>query len=418
MDPTTGKMLSTSNDRLKLSDWANGYERERGVILTPKREEKRQMREQFAEKAARKDYAAEKRSEAAQRPTASKSAGAMLKELQEGQKARHGVEWLDLANTNKAARDQIYTAYGDRMKKAAALHKTECKPLWAAYFRDERRKRREFERREKTLSGVIVNAMMATTQQKISGQLGNRGVLSATFGNALSSQARAAAFAASEGVGRGEMQRQLKTVLDAEMSALKDRRGAALTKQRQQFEQARGDLIERQAGEKAKMREAWRQHYERLPADRARKPYWKAPEKPAPTSREKPVKQDFEKARMTPPEVRKAPTTPEYVSRPAPAPSPSGEAPQTPARVVQQVPASTPAPAPIQAEKVVVAKKDWGAAAEAPALPAKDWSKPAAPTQDAVQPRKDWSERAANDKAREIKPLPVRDRSKDYDRDR
>jgi hypothetical protein len=413
VDPTTGKMLSTSNDRLKLSDWANVYERERGVILTPKREEKRQMREQFAEKAARKDYAAEKRAEAAQRPTASKSAGAMLKELQEGQKARHSVEWLDLANANKGARDQIYTAYGDRMKKAAALHKAECKPLWAAYFRDERRKRREFERREKSLSGVIVNAMMATTQQKISGQLGNRGVLSATFGNALSSQARAAAFAASEGVGRGEMQRQLKAVLDAEMSALKDRRGAALTKQRQQFEQARGDLIERQAGEKAKMREAWRQHYERLPADRARKPYWKAPEKPAPTSREKPVKQDFEKARMTPPEVRKAPTTPEYVSRPAPAPSPSGEAPQTPARVVQQVPASTLAPAPVQAEKVVVAKKDWGAAAEAPALPAKDWSKPAEPTQDAVQPRKDWSERAANDKGREIKPLPVRDRNRD-----
>ena len=49
VDPATGKMLSTSNDRLKLSDWANAYERERGVILTPKREEKRELREKFAE---------------------------------------------------------------------------------------------------------------------------------------------------------------------------------------------------------------------------------------------------------------------------------------------------------------------------------------------------------------------------------
>lgn len=417
VDPSTGKMLSTSNDRLKLNDWANAYERERGHIVTPKREEKRQMREQFAEKAARQQYAAEQRQQAAQRPPAKKSAGAMLKEFQEGQKVRHRQEWKDLAVTVKAARNQIYAAYGERMKEAAALHKVECKPIWAGYFRQERKDRRAFERREKSLSGVIVNAMMATTQQKISGQLGNRGVLSATFSNALSSQARAAAFAATETTSRGAMQSQLKAILDREMATLRDRRAAALTKQREQFDVRRRELIDRQDGERAKMREAWRQHYDRLPADRARKPYWKAPEKPAPSSRENPVvKKEFDK-RAQEFEPRKVPTVPEYLARPAPAPSPSGDAPQPPKRVLQDVPAPPPAEPERRPTQNVVPAKDWGEAArpkEPEAAPSpKDWSKEAAPTTAVPEPRKDWSERAFDKGRAEIKPLPIRDRSRD-----
>jgi len=417
VDPTTGKMLSTSNDRLKLSDWANAYERERGHIVTPKREEKRQMREQFAEKAARQQYAAEQRQKAAQRPTAKKSAGAMLKEFQEAQKVRHRQEWRDLAVANKAARDQIYAAYSERMKKAAALHKAECKPIWAAHFRQERTDRRAFERREKSLSGVIANAMLATTQQKISGQLGNRGVLSATFGNVLSSQARATAFAVAETTSRGAMQQQLKAILDREMNTLRDHRAAALTKQREQFDASRRELIDRQGGERAKMREAWRQHYERLPADRARKPYWKAPEKPAPSSRENPVvKKEFGK-RAQEFEPRKIPTVPEYVARPAPAPSPSGDAPQPPKRTLQDVPAPPPAEPERRPAQNVVAAKDWGEATQRKEPDAahapKDWSKEAAPSTAVPEPRKDWSERAFEKGRGEIKPLPVRDRSRD-----
>ena len=417
VDPSTGKMLSTSNDRLKLNDWANAYERERGQIVTPKREEKRQMREQFAEKAARQQYAAEQRQKAAQRPTAKKSAGAMLKEFQDDQRARHRQEWKDLAAANKAGRNQIYTAHGERMKKAAALHKAECKPIWAGYFRQERTNRRAFERREKSLSGVIANAMMATTQQKISGQLGNRGVLSATFSNALSSQARASAFAAAETTSRGAMQQQLKAILDREMATLSDRRAVALTKQREQFDVRRRELIDRQDGEKLKMREAWRQHYDRLPADRTRKSYWKAPEKPAPTSRENPiVKKEFDK-RAQEFEPRKIPTVPEYVARPAPSPSPSGDAPQPSKRTLQDVPAPSPVEPECRPAQNVVPAKDWSEAArpkEPEAAPTpKDWSKEATPSTAAPEPRKDWSERAFDKGRAEIKPLPVRDRSRD-----
>lgn len=413
VDPSTGKMLSTSNDRLKLSDWANGYERERGQIVTPKREEKRQLREQFAQKAERRQHAAEQRQKAAQRPTSSKSAGAMLKEFQEQQKAEHRKEWADLAKANKDARGQIFAAYSGRIKSAVDLHRKETKPVWAAHFKEMRGAEAAFAHNETHIAGIVRHAFSAALHQQRTGKLGQRGLLSATFSNALSSQARASVFADWKDEKRSEVAARLKGIVDAEVTALKDRRTAALTKQRELFDKARADLIEKQTAERLKIREAWRQHYERLPADRQRKPYWKAPEKPAPQIREKPVKQDFEKARIPPLEQRKGRTMPEYVARPAPAPSPAGEAPKPPARTVEQVPVPPAKPAPPPPEKVALAKKDWNAATPtAPEhVPAKDWTKPATtPTE--AQPRKDWAERAT-DRPREIRPLPVRDRSRD-----
>lgn len=262
VDPHTGKMLSTSNDRLKLSDWANKYERERGQIVTPKREEKRQLREQFSE-AERREYAAQKKQEATDKPMSARSAGGILKEFQERQKADHKQQWADLSASNKSARASVYEAYDERIQEAIARHKAETKPIWASYFRQERTEARAFDKREQTVSGVISNALAATKYQRETGQLGERGNLSATFSNVLSSQARATAFAARQATSRNDMSRQLKAILDTEIRTLKEQRGLALTKQRQAFDEARASLIEKQDGERSKMREAWRQHYER-----------------------------------------------------------------------------------------------------------------------------------------------------------
>lgn len=89
VDPATGRMFSTSNDRLKLSDWANQYERERGLIVTPKREEKRQIRADFAkaqEAKVERSPNRKPRQERQPRPVSSSAnPAAMLKEFQEAQ---------------------------------------------------------------------------------------------------------------------------------------------------------------------------------------------------------------------------------------------------------------------------------------------------------------------------------------------
>lgn len=433
VDPATGKMHGFSNDRLQLSDWANAYERERGQILTPAREEKRQLREQFAAKAERRDYAEKKRAESTARPSADKSPAAMLKEFGDAQKIDHRKQWADLAARQKVARDRIYSAAGSAIKEAAARHKAETRPMWGQYFREQRAAEWAFQQREATIGGRIKNAMDATTQQRISGQLGSRGALSATFGNVFSSQARAAAFAARQDMTRQQLQQRLRAILDAEVGGIKQRRASALVAQRQAFDVARASLIERQDIERGKIREAWKLIYaDREAADRARdraqqhrqrmttrnqirrpdnaaRERWqdrreggadmKARQNAAPMQEQKPMKRPFENARSGPEDAPRAPTRTAFVSQPGPAPSPSGDVPRPAQKVAQEVPVKTPAlpaasPAPLP-------RKDWNAAAAKP-TPA---------------PRKDWNA-TASERAREIKPLPPRSPDRDREPDR
>jgi hypothetical protein len=271
VDPATGKMLATSNDRLKLSDWANAYERERGLIVTPKREEKRQRREGTAQdfdRAARADRAtpdpqtkgrvdAPTADPKGQRP---KSDAAMLKELSDAQKARHNQEWADLPAAHKTGRDKIYSDYGALIRQAIEAHKRDTKPAWAAFFRASRASENAFNKREHSITGILENALAATP-------LGQRGSLSALFRNIVSAPRRAAAFQTVQEFSRGAFNRELKTGLDAQIAVLKQQRENALAAQRQRYATDRAALIERQGVEKAKMREAWRQVYQQRGKD-------------------------------------------------------------------------------------------------------------------------------------------------------
>ncbi len=456
VDPKTGVMLSTSNDRLKLSDWANAYERERGAILTPKREEKRQLREQFAEKAQRQQYAQDARRKAEQRPADMKSRAAMLKEFQEQQKRQHRQAWQDLAQDNKAKRGGIYDRSAAAIKKAAARHKAECKPIWAAYYKEARDEGRAFVARERELSGKLANAINATRHQKATGQLGGRGALSATFSNMLSSQARAHAFAERQEMNRQQLAARLKTILDGEVREIKEQRTAQLFAQRQAFDAARDTLIKTQDVERAKIRQAWqhiydergrssggdrekdgppewsrphrgqnaqayRERYQRpLPRDRASSEA-KAGQNAAPVQEQKPMKRDFDNARRIDKPTPVARTSPEFVAKPAAAPSPSGDVPRPAQRDLQQVPVKKEQSAGRQDQKPAVpAKRDWNAIAGVkssakPVPEVKDWSKPAASK--AAEPRRDWDALAkGKPTGKAIYTKPAQDKDRDRER--
>lgn len=422
VDPQTGKMLSTSNDRLKLSDWANQYERERGLILTPKREEKRQLREQFAEQAQRRQYAAEKRQQEAQRPVDDKSPAMLLKALSGAQRDQHRQQWRDLSAANKSARDQIFADAGRAMKDAADRHKQECRPVWASYFRQARSQAQAFDAREKSIAGVIRNAMEATTQQRLSGQLGNRGTLSATFSNVLSSQARAAAFAQRQELNRGQMARALKTALDTEIRSIKEQRDSQLVAQRQAFGRARASLIERQDLERDKIRQAWQQVPRDRGADRQHdrsKPYRQRWQNAVAVQEQKPMKRTFERTTgMEVGRLEKAPTVTRFISQAEPAPSPSGDVPKPAPKAAQQVPAKQLPPAPQQSP--ATSRGSWQEAAKKPVRdPRADF---AANKQSISAPVKDaayWQQRAKDARAAEKQnPSQTRDKSRDYDRER
>lgn len=286
VDPATGKMLATSNDFRKLSDWANAYERERGKIMTPLREKKRVARESF-QKAAQapepqKAMAPARNAAPAVQPTAKRpqaapamvpSEAAILKAIGDDQKVRHKAAWPALSAKNKASREAIYSAYGDQIKAASAQHKEISRPLWAQHFRQERALSAAFAAREREAFGVIANALAAAKHQQASGQAPNRGLLSLTFSNVLSADARASAFTAQQETRRAGVARQLRQALDQDVTRLKAARSDALDRQRQAFAIERAGLIATQDAERAKIREAWKHLYSRRgkePEPRAR----------------------------------------------------------------------------------------------------------------------------------------------------
>lgn len=383
VDPETGRLHTFSNDRLKLSGWANEYERGRGQILTPRREEKRLAREAFNKAGA--SGPDDSRAAGSQKPVQReklKTEASILKELSDAQKARHKAEWPALSQWNQDARAGIYSDFGRRIAEAGAAHKAANRALWAQHFRQARREQRAFDHREHQFAGVIRNALDAATHQQAGGQIPGRGKLSLTFQNMLDAQARARAFAEKQNMSRAQLARSLKVGLDAEIRTLKEQRAAALSAQRMAFQQERTQLIGRQNAERTKMREAWRQVYER----RGKDPRYQGRQNAAPSSEQKPMKKDFEKAQQVQQPAKPHPAERRFVSNPAPAPSPAGGPPKT-QRTVQNVP-----------------KKDWGAKAPDPA------SKP--------QLKKDWDAKDAPQKAREIKPLPARNQSQDRTRNR
>lgn len=374
--PETGVMLSTSNDRRKLSAWANEYERERGQILTPKREEARQARE-----LAKRDFARAARADSPRadpQPRRPQSEAAMLKELSDAQKVQHKQQWAELSARNKAERNRIYSDFTARMKSAQAKAWADSKANYARL--------REMSREEWRAHG---RETFRAGRQIEKARLGVVGTLLLAWGHAAGRDARARDMAAAQTRRRDAVAADTRARIDREITALKEQRGRALSAQREKFDRERGELIETQNATRAKMREAWRQVYER----RGKDPRYPARQQAAPRQEQKPMKRDFERSRAPELPATKYPTSRQAISQPAPAPSPAGL--PTPAqRKIQDVPEV--------ARKVDIAKpaptaqRDFGASADKPLTRAEYW----------------------NQKAKEKAPEPARDRSRDRDFDR
>ncbi len=161
------------------------------------------------------------------------------------------------------------------------------------------------------------------------------------------------------------------------------------------------------------------------------------------------VSKDWTKA-ADPKPLKEAPTGKEFVARPSPAPSPSGDAPRAPERRLENVPApATEKPAgervstqprkdwvhtakPPEAKPVPkmdwvhtakppeaksVPKMDWVHTAKPPEVkpvPKKDWTQTTTPPETKPEAKKDWTKAA--DAPREFKTLPPRDKTPDRDR--
>lgn len=449
--PETGVMLSTSNERRKLDEWAYRYEKERGKIVTPDRAAKHErIEKQRAEQtpAQQQAYADGKKAKAAAEAEARRAAladvktpnaatfasvalanaratakppsqGQILKDLSDAQKIRHRKEWADLSAKSKADRSAIYDRTGAAIKAAAQDQKAENKPAWAQFYREEKASWREFRKFERSVAGVLALSFAAAKLQQERGLAKNKGLLSLVFANVLSSDLRAQTLRDEIERDRMRLQARLKSGLDMKVAAMKADRSAALAAQRETFGKERAALIEQQNAERAKVRDAWRQLYER----RGRT-ITQAQDAPKSEPR-KDMRDQFDNRASGLPNAPKAPHKVQHISAAQPQPTPAGTPPARP-KQAQEVPtkwADLVAPAKVQTvtlqdgRKINMPAPEKVAQRQASPQPAKDWMKAAEPTSPPAQaaPMKDWMKAAEPSPAREIKPL---NQSRDIDRDR
>lgn len=285
VSPEDGRMAKIDPPKVRALDrWANEYERARGAVVSPERAAKYERvadrqrqypdpevrRAHVMEKAAGRAQAVQERQEAAsgasglsearkaaqgtsERP---QSQAVILREISAATKERHRQEWVALRGGYAAQKAEIASAHKGRTRDVVAAHKRDTKPEWAAQFRGERDGARERQRMERGLIGRVSLSIAAAREQHRE-QGGSFAKLVAV--NFLSKERREGAFAAASQRDQAALSERLNRELGGRLEPLKAGRAFEMSQALERFKEDRGALVERQAAEWGKIREAWKQ---------------------------------------------------------------------------------------------------------------------------------------------------------------
>jgi hypothetical protein len=212
VSPQDGRMLGTSNDRLKLSQWALAYRQARGQEqYCPKRAENWDIRLSQAKPGELKYHRAKadvprqtvedvKAAHALHGPEAeriiAKQRVETAKVAQESAatRARHSAEWKSLAQADKARRAHISTSAENAIQDALFSIKATYRPQWQELGRRHSKERRDYQIRETRVLGKIRNAIDAVTSARQLDPESSRGFVSNAFNYLISAPKRAKAF--------------------------------------------------------------------------------------------------------------------------------------------------------------------------------------------------------------------------------
>jgi len=273
VSPEDGRMHVYSNDRLKLSQWAEGYERERGKIWCEERVENNRRRQADGDyvrsssptpRPMADDYA--KAAQVANDNEASlvrDDTKARVAELSAHSKlmhSRHRNEWAVLSKNyqdRKALLSKKYRGKDNAFARSEAGVKQQYKGAWKELFKKQNAEMRGFEKRETRLMGKLENAIAAARYAQSLGRDEARGFLSMAFNFMLSGKKRRAVLEkahASERRELGGVQRQDIKTAAASVKAERESEYFAL---RKLYNSDRAVLIDRQDAEKAAMQRRW-----------------------------------------------------------------------------------------------------------------------------------------------------------------
>jgi Relaxase/Mobilisation nuclease domain len=260
--PETGIAEPLSNSKLKLSEWAEAYQKERGQTYCPQRviNNARRKRGEFV-RSPRIPRAAYERNrqtrddpEAQSVKTEQKRKDAQLSALSRQVRTSHDRQWAGLNRTYGAVKGRMQAATGKLKEKKAAEIKANAKGRWRNLFTRQREKLATFNAAERgTLSKLW---SMSLVYRELRKQNRQADALTILYTLLSSSQRRAVFDAAQEGE-RRELARQIKREIGAASRNIDHEARRDHDKLRSQFLGQCAELRQTQQKQQAQLKTAW-----------------------------------------------------------------------------------------------------------------------------------------------------------------
>lgn len=261
--PETGKAATLSNNTLKLSKWAEAYEKQHGKIYCGKRVENNRKREQHeAVREPRKARAAYEFERAAGNDSIAaefikaneKQKDAQLYEIGRAIKEGHARQWEELKRVYAGSRKKI-TDHGKALKTAkAAQVKDASRERWTMLAQTQRAERRELWRREDGFLSRLFNGLSLLKEIRQNHE-GNAFLMALAL---MSRQGHMAALATRHEAERRDLARESRDTTNREQIQIDKGTRADLDRLRGQFLDQCASLRTTQDKEHGEQRERWK----------------------------------------------------------------------------------------------------------------------------------------------------------------
>ena len=261
--PETGLAAKTSQDRLKLSRWAEAYERAGGKIYCEERVVNNAKRDQGefvkAESVPRQSFelaeavkpALNDNREAAERiKEEQKQKDAALNQYGRDMAARHRTALGELAGLYRETKDEVTTSLRAEIAATKQALKEAQRPAWKNLYREQWKETQRFERQDQTLIGRVGHALQA-------GRLEGETRIGGFFRALVSAERRLAPFEAAQERARAEMGKGMRQTTRAAVDALRAEYRPIYQATYGEYQAARSQLLTRQQGERGQLKGLW-----------------------------------------------------------------------------------------------------------------------------------------------------------------
>lgn len=255
-----GSPALTSNDTLKLSKWAQAFEREHGLTVTEGRlanANKRAAGEKVdARRKPRNVYDREKHETTdRRRDFVKRQHDDKARDLTAESRAmheRHRIEWEALKAAYDSEKSAMRGQFGKTVQQTVADTKAEYKPAWGTLFARHRDELRIFERGERTAIGRVWHAAAAFRDRALDGDmLGG-------FVAAFSKDERRAVVQKKHDREREKLGKQIRAEITQRIEQIRRDQAEAQKHARERFLLACENLRGDQHQARAEMRDQWK----------------------------------------------------------------------------------------------------------------------------------------------------------------